>query len=123
MDKYQYAISISVGNVIVPCWIMIVYSLVNRCACLEPSNPSNETLQFWEKRNITASEVNWTNLEVAVGNPLYLTKKSLTDKDYALNCSDKADPKRQKYLTLLPNVETKYREAKLTLRNYVTILF
>ncbi|XP_061834424.1 sodium-driven chloride bicarbonate exchanger-like isoform X3 [Nerophis lumbriciformis] len=34
------------------------------CACVEPSNPSNETLQFWEKRNITASHVNWTMLEV-----------------------------------------------------------
>ncbi|XP_061760676.1 sodium-driven chloride bicarbonate exchanger-like isoform X1 [Nerophis ophidion] len=34
------------------------------CACVEPSNPSNETLQFWEKKNITASGVNWTMLEV-----------------------------------------------------------
>ncbi|XP_061910007.1 sodium-driven chloride bicarbonate exchanger-like isoform X3 [Entelurus aequoreus] len=34
------------------------------CACVEPSHPSNDTLQFWEKRNITASHVNWTMLEV-----------------------------------------------------------
>uniref|UniRef100_A0A3P8SMP3 Anion exchange protein n=1 Tax=Amphiprion percula TaxID=161767 RepID=A0A3P8SMP3_AMPPE len=34
------------------------------CACVEPRNPSNETLRFWEERNITASEVNWTMLEV-----------------------------------------------------------
>ncbi|XP_027147241.1 sodium-driven chloride bicarbonate exchanger isoform X1 [Larimichthys crocea] len=34
------------------------------CACVEPRDPSNETLQFWEERNITASQVNWTMLEV-----------------------------------------------------------
>ncbi|XP_029942069.1 sodium-driven chloride bicarbonate exchanger-like isoform X2 [Salarias fasciatus] len=34
------------------------------CACVEPRHPSNETIRFWEERNITASEVNWTMLEV-----------------------------------------------------------
>ncbi|XP_058510576.1 sodium-driven chloride bicarbonate exchanger-like isoform X4 [Solea solea] len=34
------------------------------CACVEPMNPSNKTLNFWEERNITASQVNWTMLEV-----------------------------------------------------------
>ncbi|XP_023285568.1 sodium-driven chloride bicarbonate exchanger-like isoform X1 [Seriola lalandi dorsalis] len=34
------------------------------CACVEPRYPSNETLRFWEERNITASQVNWTMLEV-----------------------------------------------------------
>ncbi|XP_044044253.1 sodium-driven chloride bicarbonate exchanger-like isoform X1 [Siniperca chuatsi] len=34
------------------------------CACVEPRDPSNETLQFWEESNITASQVNWTMLEV-----------------------------------------------------------
>ncbi|GAA6216159.1 sodium-driven chloride bicarbonate exchanger-like isoform X1 [Lates japonicus] len=34
------------------------------CACVEPTYPSNETLRFWEERNITASQVNWTMLEV-----------------------------------------------------------
>uniref|UniRef100_A0A3Q2FSD0 Anion exchange protein n=1 Tax=Cyprinodon variegatus TaxID=28743 RepID=A0A3Q2FSD0_CYPVA len=34
------------------------------CSCVEPRNPSNETLRFWEERNITTSEVNWTMLEV-----------------------------------------------------------
>ncbi|XP_074520659.1 sodium-driven chloride bicarbonate exchanger-like isoform X2 [Halichoeres trimaculatus] len=34
------------------------------CACVEPRNPSNETLKYWEDRNITASQVNWTMLEV-----------------------------------------------------------
>ncbi|XP_070711602.1 sodium-driven chloride bicarbonate exchanger-like [Pempheris klunzingeri] len=34
------------------------------CVCAEPRDPSNETLRFWEERNITASQVNWTMLEV-----------------------------------------------------------
>uniref|UniRef100_A0A3Q1HT97 Anion exchange protein n=1 Tax=Anabas testudineus TaxID=64144 RepID=A0A3Q1HT97_ANATE len=34
------------------------------CACVEPRDPSNETLRIWEERNITASQVNWTMLEV-----------------------------------------------------------
>ncbi|XP_030007507.1 sodium-driven chloride bicarbonate exchanger-like isoform X1 [Sphaeramia orbicularis] len=34
------------------------------CVCAEPRDPSNETLRFWEERNITASQVNWTTLEV-----------------------------------------------------------
>ncbi|KAM9836059.1 sodium-driven chloride bicarbonate exchanger-like isoform 1-T1 [Aulostomus maculatus] len=34
------------------------------CACVEPRDPSNETLRYWEERNITASQVNWTMLEV-----------------------------------------------------------
>ncbi|XP_068446437.1 sodium-driven chloride bicarbonate exchanger-like isoform X1 [Clinocottus analis] len=34
------------------------------CACVEPMYPSNETLRFWEEKNITASQVNWTMLEV-----------------------------------------------------------
>ncbi|XP_029023348.1 sodium-driven chloride bicarbonate exchanger-like isoform X2 [Betta splendens] len=34
------------------------------CACVEPRDPSNETLRYWEEKNITASQVNWTMLEV-----------------------------------------------------------
>uniref|UniRef100_A0A1A8E049 Anion exchange protein n=2 Tax=Nothobranchius kadleci TaxID=1051664 RepID=A0A1A8E049_NOTKA len=34
------------------------------CTCVEPKDPSNETLRYWEERNITASQVNWTMLEV-----------------------------------------------------------
>ncbi|XP_077369760.1 sodium-driven chloride bicarbonate exchanger-like [Festucalex cinctus] len=34
------------------------------CTCVEPRDPSNETRLFWEEKNITASEVNWTMLEV-----------------------------------------------------------
>lgn len=41
----------------------------HRCACVEPMNPSNETLLFWDEKNITASQVNWTMLEVKVRHP------------------------------------------------------
>uniref|UniRef100_A0A7N8YCM2 Anion exchange protein n=1 Tax=Mastacembelus armatus TaxID=205130 RepID=A0A7N8YCM2_9TELE len=34
------------------------------CACVEPRDPSNETLRVWEDRNITSSQVNWSMLEV-----------------------------------------------------------
>ena len=33
---------------------------------MEPKDPSNSTLRYWEDRNITASEVNWTSMEVKV---------------------------------------------------------
>lgn len=45
---------------------------LRRCACEEPRDPSNETLRFWEERNITPSQVNWTMLEVKVRIPLHL---------------------------------------------------
>ncbi|XP_037345671.1 electroneutral sodium bicarbonate exchanger 1 isoform X2 [Pungitius pungitius] len=34
------------------------------CRCTEPDNPSNNTLQLWSAKNITATEVPWTNLTV-----------------------------------------------------------
>ncbi|KAM7375217.1 hypothetical protein PAMA_014347 [Pampus argenteus] len=34
------------------------------CACVEPRDPSNETLEYWKEKNITSSQVNWTMLEV-----------------------------------------------------------
>ncbi|KAM9327864.1 sodium-driven chloride bicarbonate exchanger-like isoform 2-T2 [Pholidichthys leucotaenia] len=34
------------------------------CSCVEPTNPTNATLRFWDENNITASQVNWTMLEV-----------------------------------------------------------
>ncbi|XP_023655354.1 electroneutral sodium bicarbonate exchanger 1 isoform X1 [Paramormyrops kingsleyae] len=34
------------------------------CRCAEPDNPSNRTLEFWNKRNITVSAVPWANLTV-----------------------------------------------------------
>ncbi|XP_069007198.1 LOW QUALITY PROTEIN: sodium-driven chloride bicarbonate exchanger-like [Embiotoca jacksoni] len=34
------------------------------CACAEPRDPSNETLRYWEEKNFTSSDVNWTALEV-----------------------------------------------------------
>ncbi|XP_036926629.1 sodium bicarbonate cotransporter 3 isoform X2 [Sturnira hondurensis] len=35
------------------------------CVCVEPPNPSNETLKLWEERNITAHDVSWRNLTVS----------------------------------------------------------
>ncbi|XP_045713297.1 sodium bicarbonate cotransporter 3 isoform X8 [Phyllostomus hastatus] len=35
------------------------------CVCVEPPNPSNETLKVWEERNITAHNVSWRNLTVS----------------------------------------------------------
>ncbi|CDQ57221.1 unnamed protein product [Oncorhynchus mykiss] len=34
------------------------------CSCVEPPDPSNATIQYWEQNNITASEVYWEALEV-----------------------------------------------------------
>ncbi|XP_076118902.1 sodium-driven chloride bicarbonate exchanger [Alosa pseudoharengus] len=34
------------------------------CACIEPQDPNNATLQYWENNNITASEIYWEALEV-----------------------------------------------------------
>ncbi|XP_035995302.1 sodium-driven chloride bicarbonate exchanger isoform X2 [Fundulus heteroclitus] len=34
------------------------------CACVEPSEPTNGTVKFWEVNNITASEIYWEALEV-----------------------------------------------------------
>ncbi|XP_019600813.2 sodium bicarbonate cotransporter 3 isoform X7 [Rhinolophus sinicus] len=35
------------------------------CVCIEPPNPSNETLNTWEKNNITAHDISWGNLTVS----------------------------------------------------------
>ncbi|XP_034042379.1 sodium-driven chloride bicarbonate exchanger [Thalassophryne amazonica] len=34
------------------------------CSCIEPSDPNNATLTYWQMNNITASEVYWEALEV-----------------------------------------------------------
>ncbi|KAE8277423.1 Sodium-driven chloride bicarbonate exchanger Solute carrier family 4 member 10 [Larimichthys crocea] len=36
------------------------------CSCVEPSDPSNGTLKYWEINNVTASEIYWEALEVKV---------------------------------------------------------
>ncbi|TKS66194.1 Sodium-driven chloride bicarbonate exchanger [Collichthys lucidus] len=59
------------------------------CACVEPRDPSNETLRFWEERNITASQVNWTMLEVKVRAiisdfAVFITILTMVFVDYAL---------------------------------------
>ncbi|GAB1298597.1 Anion exchange protein [Apodemus speciosus] len=35
------------------------------CACAEPSNPSNETLELWKRKNVTAYSISWGNLTVS----------------------------------------------------------
>uniref|UniRef100_A0A8C1HW99 Anion exchange protein n=1 Tax=Cyprinus carpio carpio TaxID=630221 RepID=A0A8C1HW99_CYPCA len=35
-----------------------------RCSCIEPANPSNATLLYWEQNNISAPEIFWEALEV-----------------------------------------------------------
>ncbi|XP_067858901.1 sodium bicarbonate cotransporter 3-like isoform X5 [Heptranchias perlo] len=35
------------------------------CACAEPSNPSNDTLDIWHRENISAGDVSWRNLTVS----------------------------------------------------------
>ncbi|KAM6986400.1 sodium-driven chloride bicarbonate exchanger [Aplochiton taeniatus] len=34
------------------------------CSCVEPSDPDNYTLRYWETNNVTASEIYWEALEV-----------------------------------------------------------
>ncbi|XP_028616382.1 sodium bicarbonate cotransporter 3 isoform X5 [Grammomys surdaster] len=35
------------------------------CVCAEPSNPSNETLELWKRKNVTAYSISWGNLTVS----------------------------------------------------------
>ncbi|KAM5234047.1 sodium bicarbonate cotransporter 3 isoform 11-T11 [Hipposideros larvatus] len=35
------------------------------CVCIEPPNPSNETLNMWKKNNITEHDITWGNLTVS----------------------------------------------------------
>lgn len=41
-----------------------------RCNCVEPHNPSNDTLKEWRKSNISASDIIWENLTVSVSETL-----------------------------------------------------
>ncbi|KAK1166087.1 sodium-driven chloride bicarbonate exchanger-like isoform X2 [Acipenser oxyrinchus oxyrinchus] len=34
------------------------------CVCTEPTNPSNNTLEYWDSQNITVSDVTWGSLDV-----------------------------------------------------------
>ncbi|XP_041117903.1 sodium-driven chloride bicarbonate exchanger-like isoform X1 [Polyodon spathula] len=34
------------------------------CVCTEPTNPSNNTLEYWDTQNITVSDVTWGSLDV-----------------------------------------------------------
>ncbi|MBZ3870266.1 Sodium bicarbonate cotransporter 3 [Sciurus carolinensis] len=35
------------------------------CVCVEPPDPSNETLELWKKENVTAHSISWGNLTVS----------------------------------------------------------
>ncbi|MGH0182844.1 UNVERIFIED_CONTAM: hypothetical protein FKN15_010623 [Acipenser sinensis] len=35
-----------------------------KCVCTEPTNPSNSTLEYWDLKNITVSDVTWGSLDV-----------------------------------------------------------
>ncbi|XP_036055902.1 sodium bicarbonate cotransporter 3 isoform X1 [Onychomys torridus] len=35
------------------------------CVCAEPSNPSNETMELWKRKNVTADSIFWGNLTVS----------------------------------------------------------
>lgn len=52
-----------------------MFMCFHRCSCVEPSDPSNSTLKYWETNNITASEIYWEALEVKVSNKLPLINK------------------------------------------------
>lgn len=43
-----------------------MFMCFRRCSCVEPSDPTNGTLKYWETNNITASEIYWEALEVKV---------------------------------------------------------
>ncbi|XP_029141470.1 sodium-driven chloride bicarbonate exchanger [Protobothrops mucrosquamatus] len=34
------------------------------CSCVEPDNPSNTTLQYWQSKNVSSSAIPWANLTV-----------------------------------------------------------
>ncbi|KAM9187535.1 sodium bicarbonate cotransporter 3 isoform 13-T13 [Dugong dugon] len=35
------------------------------CVCIEPPNPSNETLELWKEKHVTAHNISWGNLTVS----------------------------------------------------------
>lgn len=47
-------------------FITQMFLCLHRCSCVEPADPTNGTLKFWEINNITASEIYWEALEVKV---------------------------------------------------------
>nr|XP_021519473.1 sodium bicarbonate cotransporter 3 [Meriones unguiculatus] len=36
------------------------------CVCAEPSNPSNDTMEVWKRKNVTADSISWGNLTVSI---------------------------------------------------------
>ncbi|XP_028616379.1 sodium bicarbonate cotransporter 3 isoform X3 [Grammomys surdaster] len=55
------------------------------CVCAEPSNPSNETLELWKRKNVTAYSISWGNLTVSFKTKRYFpTKVRSTISDFAV---------------------------------------
>ncbi|KAI5626600.1 sodium-driven chloride bicarbonate exchanger isoform X5 [Silurus asotus] len=59
------------------------------CVCTEPSDPSNNTLQYWQEKNITSSEINWLGLDVKVRAiisdfAVFITIATMVGIDFAL---------------------------------------
>lgn len=52
------------------CSVTQMFMFLHRCACVEPSDPTNDTLKYWTRTNVTASEIYWEALEVKVQSSL-----------------------------------------------------
>lgn len=52
------------------CSVIQMFVFLRRCACVEPSEPNNDTLKYWARTNVTASEIYWEALEVKVQSSL-----------------------------------------------------
>ena len=54
-----------------------MFMFLHRCSCVEPADPTNGTLKYWETTNVTASEIYWEALETKVLPPTtwFLKKK------------------------------------------------
>ncbi|TRY66189.1 hypothetical protein DNTS_028299 [Danionella cerebrum] len=60
-----------------------------RCSCIEPVNPNNATLLFWEKNNISAPEIFWEALETEIRSiisdfAVFITILTMVLVDYGL---------------------------------------
>lgn len=74
----------------------------HRCSCVEPSDPTNGTLKYWEINNITATEIYWEALEVKVlPKPTwYKNKKTKQQTNNQTNKLNKTRTKNNKNLSV-----------------------
>lgn len=54
-----------------------MFMCFRRCSCVEPSDPTNATLKYWETNNVTASEIYWEALEAKVLHTLICCKEKI----------------------------------------------